>query len=154
VWWCVGVLVAAAVVFLVWQWLDPNERQARTFEAALAARPPVPDAELVARYFDAGGVPPAVPPAVRRVFAEYTGYPAERLMPDDDLAFVWAELDAAEFVAELEDRLGVAFRPSEEALTPCTIRAVSELVARKWRRAGRRSLPCYPPVEPSAAPPR
>ncbi len=121
------------VWLMVW-WLDPDLRRARSYEKELAAREPTSDGDFTARHFTSGEESPDIPAFVRRVFAKYSGLPAEKLLPDDDLGFVWAETDASELIAEIEAAFGVTFSPSEVEQTPCTIRAVSFLVTRMAAR--------------------
>ncbi len=122
--------VAVLVLVLLWR-LDPNLRRFRQFDHELAAREPLPDAEWVARYFATDDVPPHIPPQVRRVFAKQMCYPAEKLLPDDDFALFWAELDMADLIEELESEFGIVLSISDTERIPCTIRAVSLLVASK-----------------------
>jgi hypothetical protein len=112
-------------------WLDPNLRRGWEFEAELTEREPVPDAEMVARFFAADSVAPEVPSEVRQIFARYMEYPAEKLLPDDDFAFFWVELDMIDLIEELESRFGISISKPEAERTPCTIRAVSLLVTSK-----------------------
>lgn len=143
-WSCLGIAVFAVAVgvgMFLWWLLDPNEQRGRAFEAEMVARSPLTDAELVSRYFAGGELATQVPIAVRRIFAEHTTYPAEKLLPDDDLTFFWAELDAAEMIGELESAFGVTFSAAEVERTPCTIRAVSRLVASKQAEHSAAPLP-------------
>src|SRR6516165_8386764 len=100
----------------------------RQFEAELKDRESVPDEELVSRYFDERATAANVPGEVRRVFAKHMGYPADKLFPDDDLTFFWAELDMVDLINELESVFEIRFCREELARTPCTIRAVAILV--------------------------
>ena len=133
-WGCLAVAGLAVMVWLLMWWLDPSLRRRREFQAELATREPLPDAEMVTRYFADDVGTAEVSAEVRRVFARHMEYPAEKLLPDDDLLFFWAELDMAEFVEELQSGYGISISPLESELTPCTIRAVSALVASKTRR--------------------
>ncbi len=130
-WACVGFAVLAGLVWLlVWR-LDPNLRRGREYEAELATREPVSDEELVSRYFATCALDSEVPVRVRRVFAKHMAYPTQKLLPDDDLEFFWAELDMVELVEELESGFGIVITQADTERTPCTIRAVSLLVASK-----------------------
>ena len=125
--WVVVVLAAVAVVvgLLAWR-LDPNLRLRRQ----VAAREPLPDADLAAHYFATDELAPELPAQVRRVLAKHTGLPAERLWPDDDLTFAWV-VDVLVVLADLEEVFGIAITDAEAERTLCTIRAVSLLVAGK-----------------------
>jgi len=123
-----GYIGLAAMIVVVW-WLDPNLRRGRKFEAELSVREPLPDAEMVSRYFASDNVAPEVPPMERRIFAKHTEYPAEKLLPDDDLTFFWVELDMVELLKELESEFGITITDALARHTPCTIRAVSRMVA-------------------------
>lgn len=68
---------------------------------------------------------------MRRLFAKHTGYPAEKLRPDDDLVFFWADLDVAELLRELEATFGIVLTDAEVERTRRTTRAVALPVASK-----------------------
>jgi hypothetical protein len=135
----VGFAALMAVVWLLMWWLDPDLRRGRKYEAELAIREPLSDEAMIRQYFAADDIDPEVPAQVRRVFAKHTEYPAEKLLPDDDLAFFWADLDMAELIEELESGFGFTITSAETKRTPCTIRAASHLVASKAGRTKRRT---------------
>ena len=129
----VGIAIAVAVIGLAllhW-WFDPDLRRWRAFDTEIEVREPVPDNEMISRYFAEDDVSPDVPANVRRIFARHMDYPAEKLLPDDNFAFFWAELDMVDLIRELESRFGIAITQADAEPTPCTIRAVSTLVANK-----------------------
>jgi hypothetical protein len=117
--------------------LDPDLRRCWQYEAELATREPLSDAAMIRRYFAEDDIDLEVPAQVRWVFAKHTGYPAEKLLPDDDLAFFWADLDMAELIEELESGFGFTITSADLKRTPCTIRAASHLVASKTGRTKR-----------------
>ncbi len=131
-WGGVGFLsLFAVIVVLVWL-LDPNLRRSREFTAELAAREPVSDEDLFGRHYAPGEVTAEVPGRVRRVFARHMDYPAEKLLPDDDLSCFWAELDMIDLIRDLEREFGIEITNADVMTVPnCTIRAVSHLVSRK-----------------------
>lgn len=135
-WQWVGFAALVVVSLLVW-WVDPSLRHLRRFAADLKDREPLSDAAMVSGFFAATDIEPEVPAQVRLVFGKHMGYPAEKLRPDDDLEFFWAELDMSGLIKELESVFGITIMASEAAGTPCTIRGVSLLVARKAGRTGR-----------------
>ena len=140
-WGILGVAVFVLVGWLLLWWFDaPNRKRFRQYDDQLAAREPLPDAEWVARYFNTDEVFLEVPPKVRRVFAEHMDYPAEKLLPDDDFAFFWADSDMVDLIEELESGFNIVISKSDTERTPCTIRAVSLLVGSKMRpsSAGRK----------------
>ena len=130
----VAVLVLVVLLLLLWRF-DPDQRRFRRFDSQLANREPLPDAELVARFFATDSVPPKIPPQVRLLFASHMGYPAEKLLADDDFALLWAELDLVELIEELESGFSIDLSNSDVERTPFTIRAVSLLVASKVGRS-------------------
>jgi hypothetical protein len=130
VWGYLGiVLLLPAAAVLVWLF-DPHLRRGRTYQAELQARAAVSDGELVARFFEDRQMAAVVAVRVRRVFAEQMGYQADRLLPDDDFGFFWAELDAAPLFEALEREFAIVIDPVDAEATPPTIRLVTELVHR------------------------
>ena len=129
VWGYIGFAAAVVVVWrLVW-WLDPDLRRDRKFETELLARELLTDDGMISRYYASDNVAPEVPAKVRRLFAKYMDYPAEKLLPDDDLTFFWVEQDMVELIKELESEFGITITDTLANQTSCTIRAVSQLVA-------------------------
>lgn len=122
------VLTVAAALYAYWNY---DARMRRRYEAEFATREQVNDDELFRRFFDSGETAPDVPGEVRRTFAKYMGYPAQKLLPDDDLSFFWAEMDMADLIRELETAFGIEITGEDAANTPCTIRAVTSLVTSK-----------------------
>lgn len=131
-WGCVGLLAVLAIVAVLFWLFDPNIRRGRAFTAELAIREPMPDDELFGRHFAAEEAAPDVPGRVRRLFALHTGYPADKLLPDDDLMFFWADLDMNDLICDIEREFGITIANEDAASVPaCNIRAVSQLVFRK-----------------------
>ena len=131
-------LIGCAALFfilalLVW-WLDPNARRERRFTTKLKVREPLSDAAMVSRYFATDDIVPETPGRVRRLFAKQMGYPADKLLPDDDLTFYWYDLDMIELMKELEVDFGIEITDKDAEGTPCTIRDVSLLVSGKVKR--------------------
>ena len=128
-WACLGfVLFFIAAAFLFWL-LDPDQRRRRAYEDELAARMPVTDNEWADRYFSEREMVD-ISLRVRRLFAEQTGYPADQLLPDDDFAFIFVEMNAAELLETLENEYEIVISRADAEATPPTIRCVSELVKR------------------------
>ena len=125
------VFAALIAVGIAYAWWHPSERQCRKFKRELAAREALSDSEMIFQYFAKDHLASEVPARVRESFAKHTGYPVEKLRPDDDLTFFWYELDLAPLVKELESQFGIKFTSEELERTPCTIRDVSLLVASK-----------------------
>lgn len=114
----VFLVLAMAFAAVVWFLLDSNERRHRKFSAELRTRNPVPDGEMVARYFQDDQGSHDVCIKVRQILAAETMHRAEKLLPDDDLTFFWEELDAAEFVGRLESEFLVTLTPADFNRTP------------------------------------
>ncbi|GEM_PF-3583470 len=129
--WLFIALCAAVICVLMWL-LDPNLRRGRAFHAELALRESVPDGEMLRRYFAESEESSHIPREIRRIFAKHMGYPAEKLLPDDDFAFFWDELDMGDLAKEVEVGFSITFTVGDE-LTPCTIRAASAMVEAKRR---------------------
>jgi hypothetical protein len=124
-----------AVTAIVW-FFHPGIRRERQFKAELAARESISDEELFRHYFASNGVAPDVPGRVRRIFAKHTQYPADKLLPDDDLMFVWHEMDSTDLVRDVDREFGIEITGAEaESVPHCSIRAVTELVSRKTSKA-------------------
>jgi hypothetical protein len=119
-----AVIVAAAVLAGYW---SAGARRARDFEAKLAARPPLSDADLAERIF-ACGVTPELPGRVRHLFADNTGYAHDRLLPDDDLSFYWEDIDPTPLVETLEQEFCVTLPEDRLVAIRPTIRALSILI--------------------------
>ncbi len=98
----------------------------------MALRQPVSDEELLRRHFEAFETSAYVLGQVRTIIADHLEYPAEKLLPDDDLSH-WSELDMSHMIAELEHEFAIKFTDAELADTKFTIRAVTTLVTRKRR---------------------
>src|SRR4051812_28120633 len=111
----------------------PDARRARAYDAELQERPAVSDYTLFRFHFAGTDVSPDMPGKVRGFFAEVLGYPAEKILPDDDFAFMFNELDAGPLVEALEREFGVTFTDDEVARTAPTIRAVCLLITEKLR---------------------
>ncbi len=124
------LLVVGTIFVLIWR-LDPNQRRWRAFDAVLKGREPVDDVALVARFFPGEDLPADVPPRVRHVFARLMNYPADKLLPDDDLTFFWATVDGEPLLKSLGEEFGVTFTDKDDVKAVPTIRAVSRLIASK-----------------------
>jgi hypothetical protein len=115
-------------------YFHPHARSARRYEADLFSREPIGDRELFRRYFAPGEVADDVPGRVRRVFAKHMSYSADRMQPNDDLTFFWAELDLVDLVRDLDREFGIKIAAADVAtLTACTIRAFVMLVSGRIR---------------------
>jgi acyl carrier protein len=123
--------IVIVVLFVLW-WLDSAKRH---YKKLLNSRDPVSDEQLVRQYFDADRISPKIPGAVREIFAQHMGYPAEKMLPDDDLTFYWADLDQAELVRDLESQFNIVVSDEDAEATKNTIRSVSNLVSRLRQQA-------------------
>lgn len=127
----VGILVASIVLaFLLLVLLDADFRRERAFALEMRSRKPLEDAELVNRYYPTDSSAGAVAVEVRRIFASNTGYATKKLLPDDDLSFFWAEMDALELFLQLESTFQIKISEADAAHTPCTIHAVTQFIVR------------------------
>ena len=127
------ILVPIAVAVLA-VYFGPAARKAGRFEAELAVRDPVSDEELFRRFFTAADEFAHVPGPVRRSFAKHMEYPAEKMLPDDDLDFFWYDLDIVDVIRDLEAEFGIKFSAKDPAwttLNKCTIRALTLYVIEK-----------------------
>jgi hypothetical protein len=127
-----SLLLLAVVAVGIWIF-HPDARRARAYAAELRERPAVSNHELFQSHFGGSGVPYDVPGRVRRIFAEELGYPAEKLLPDDDFMFLLNELDAGPLIEALEREFSVTLTHEETERTAPTIRAVCLLLANKLR---------------------
>jgi acyl carrier protein len=126
-----SILVAALIFWLAWKYdwfLDAGERE---FNEAYRSRKPLSDDAMIELYFQDSPIDPNVAITVRKITAEQLQYERERLLPDDDFMFVFAEVDAIEFIMELEEAFDIEIPDSDSSKTPPTIRAMAELVRRK-----------------------
>jgi acyl carrier protein len=119
------------VVFVLVYFFDPNMRAQRRYERQLKEREPVDDEGLLEEYFLPEELDRDIPARVRGILAKHMGYPAERMLPDDDLMFYWDEVDAAELVLEIEERFGIKITEADTEHKMFTIREISHLVHKK-----------------------
>jgi hypothetical protein len=138
VWVGFSPIFAFLIVFLFLQVRSDcrDSRVEREFEGKLEAREPMSDEEMVSRFFEVGEVLPIVPGPVRRVFASHFDYPADKLLPDDDISVSWIcrECDMADFVEELEAEFGVTLAPGQFEWLPFSIRGMSRQVTNLLHR--------------------
>ena len=127
-----SAVAAAVIIAIVWlmQRFDPSLREQREFEAKLRERQPLNDEKFAVKIGNNDTVNDAAS-RVRKLFAKHTGYPGDRLLADDDLAFFWAELDGNDLIKDLEREFSLAISVQEAEVTRCTIRAVTLLIMRK-----------------------
>lgn len=124
-----AVIVFAVLVALLWTLFDPDERRRKSFEQQLTAREPVNDAEVHQRFFGSN-VPCSVPGSVRRILAAHMDYPADKILPDDDLMFFWRELDLVHLFNDLEQEFNIRITQSDIKDCICTLRWFVDLVIR------------------------
>lgn len=121
----------AIVVLVLVVWLHPDERAERAYKQLIAGRKPIDDDELL-KYFEPEEVAPDIPGSIRAMFARHMDYPAEKMLPDDDLRFYWNEIDAIDIVREIEAHFGIVITDQDtEQVRCCSIRSVSKLVQSK-----------------------
>jgi hypothetical protein len=116
-------------------YLSPNVRDERRYKATMASRNAVDDEELFGRYFGPDEVAANIPGLVRQIIAKEMGYPAEKMLPDDDLMFYWAEVDGIYLIREIEEMFGVEISQADAEQTMMTIRGISGLVHKKVCRS-------------------
>jgi len=125
----VGFIALLAVIWVLIWLVDPIERRRRRYKTELAAREPLPD-EALMRQFVQVDADPAIAIQIRHIFAKYTEYPVEKMRLDDDLTFFWDSLDMVGLIIEIEEQFHITITDEDAQRTPCTISAVSLLVAR------------------------
>jgi acyl carrier protein len=117
-----------AVVSVLAYFFDPNLRAERRYKTQLKERKPVVDEELFEAYFSEKEVARDIPARVRAIMAKHMQYPAERMLPDDDLTFFWYDLDGVVVIQELEEQFGIEITEADAERTVHTIRDISHLV--------------------------
>ncbi len=127
--WAVAPALLTVVSVLVY-FFDPNGRAQRCYERQLKEREPVDDTELLESYFSAEVVDPEIPGRVRTILAKHMCYPAEKMLPDDDLTFFWDDLDGIDLMLELEQQFGIKIDDTDAEHTSCTIHDISRLIHR------------------------
>lgn len=121
------VAFTACLAVLGWM-LTADLRKFRKFAAAVRARPPVAEEEFASRYFRCEHVPVEVAERVRQVFGRFTGFPAENILPDDDLQpFILGIED--EFIAALEEEFSIRVPEAEAVKMRATVRSVAMGIA-------------------------
>ena len=126
----IGLIAFFIVAALLLVWISnayPDAEQ--KFVREIYNRESVSDSEMISRYFAGDDISPDVPIQVRQALASQTGYPADKLLPDDDLAFFADEFDTIPLVRELESRFGITIADEDSERTACNIRAISLLIA-------------------------
>jgi hypothetical protein len=113
----------ACLAVLGWM-LGADGRKLRRFAAEVRARPPAPEEEFVSRHFRCEHVPDEVALRVRELFARFTGFPAENILPDDDFQAYLLGLED-DFVAALEDEFHITLPMGEAVQMRATVRSVA-----------------------------
>lgn len=131
--WIYFLLIIA--IAAAWMLLDPDTQQQRYFEKLLVERDPVDDVTLHRRYFDSK-MAFDIPGRVRRVLATHMDYPAEEMLPDDDLMFYWRELDLTYVFQDLERDFKIRIDHTDLKHRACTVRGFSELVNDLTKKGG------------------
>ncbi len=127
-----GFMAIFSFVMGVMWFFDPEWRGHRDFKRVMAQRDPVPDDELFASFFSAGEATADVPVRVRRLMAQHSEYPVESLLPDDDLTFVWYDLEVEDLIQALDREFEIQLTDSDvESVDACSIREISRLIMRK-----------------------
>ena len=116
---------------LLFAYFNPNARDERRYKALLVERESVDDEALFEAYFRAEEVASDIPGSVRAIVAKHMEYPAEKMLPDDDLMFYWDEVDAIDLILEIEERFGIKITEADTEHKMFTIRGISRLVQRK-----------------------
>lgn len=134
--WVMSVFVFFGLAFIAAWLLDPAARRWRRFKRQLKSRPPVSDESLFTNHFTCEEALPHVPGVVRRLMGQDSGVPLDQLLPDDDLGFLWEELETIVLQEQLEAEFSVRFTEEElQSLNACTIRQVTQMVTRKLRES-------------------
>jgi acyl carrier protein len=132
----VVILAVFLLVVVILSWVfDPSERPLRQFKSVLAARESLSDSAMMSQYFSPDFAGHDVPGTVRRIIGEQLGFPADKLLPDDDLSGCYPDLDLIELVRELEEEFEVTISDEDAEQTAFTIRSLSELMINKIGRA-------------------
>jgi len=123
------IIILAVVGLLLSMLLHPDERRARFYEKQFSVRDALNDADLHRQYFTAD-MPLQTPARVRRILAEHMGYPADKILPDDDFMFYWREIDLEDVFKDLEEEFNISVTQSEIRNSTCTVRSLADLVNR------------------------
>jgi hypothetical protein len=124
-----AVIVFAVLAALLLALFHPDERRQKSFEQQLADRHPVNDSEVHQRFFGPD-VPAAVPGSIRQILARHMEYPADKILPDEDLIFFWREMDLVYVFNDLEKEFHIHITQSDVEDCKCSVRSFVDLVIR------------------------
>jgi hypothetical protein len=136
------LIIVVTIGFLLVWWLDPTLRWLREFKAELKARKSLADDEFYEKFFANQSIPAHIPIRLRQTFANHMAYPAEKLLPDDDLSTYWHDLDAADIIREIQVECGVTFTDADlEQIRVVSIRELTKCILEKQANTACRQSP-------------
>lgn len=108
--------------------------ESREYHRELRRRAAMSDDEFYGRFYAESGIPPGIPTAVRHCLSRY--YPlAVRAVPSDNLALLDDELDLAEILRWVGNKLGLRFTradyPAFDGTVDSLIRLTHEKITQK-----------------------
>ena len=130
IWTSLWIVAFAGCILVLWKVLTTEDPKVVQFHAKIHSRSPISDCELVSQYMMADNVTVDVVGRVRKLFAQGTGLPAEKLLPDDRFPhpYYFADLDGDAFVVNLEAEFSVTIPASDLDRMVLTIRCCSKVI--------------------------
>jgi hypothetical protein len=71
-------------------------KEERAYEDELGKRPKLDDDEFFEQFYAASGIPKDIPVRLRKLYKEMLGEEHSALQPQDNLAFIYGEIDFAD----------------------------------------------------------
>jgi hypothetical protein len=106
----VSIIVVSAVV-LAAAYFKPAKEHA--FERELKNRPQLDDDAFYEKFYAGTATPKEIPIRLRQLYAEQLGQPWANVLPQDNPARVYGDLDPADLLAEVAKEFAVPFSAEE-----------------------------------------
>lgn len=132
--WWVGLLVVIVIGLLVARARMARERR---FWEAIEPRTPLDEAGFHEQFYRDSDIPRRVSAAVRRIVCAYLDLPTEKMVPDDDFTDRLADVSSLDWTSifeEVERALGITIAYSDAQDLRPTLRSLTEIVARAYRK--------------------
>jgi len=137
---CLGLLIIPGYLWLCYKGVLQHFGEEWEFNTAYRLRAPLSDEAMIDQFFRDGTIDPAIVVRVRHIFGHQFQLDPLRILPNDDFGRIYADLDLAELVDEIDEAFGIVLVDGNVIPVDGTVRAFAGLVQRKLEAAGRSSL--------------